>query len=201
MYIKELTNQLLSLKNNQRTKINIHFIVSEPLVTFCFDVNKEMEKCQRGFFNLGIESIVVPHITLYMGFVDNYDMLSIIFNVVGDYAKTLTPFKIDATSLYFKGFNKHSTQYLFINLLQNEFLMEQKYKLDNLLKDKIYPIGWNIRDEASHITVGCYKNISTKAFDIIDKYRILPSCKISQIGISIAGEKGVCLGLLKVFDL
>lgn len=201
MYIKELTNQLLSLNNNQRTKINIHFIVSEPLASFCFNVNKEMEKNQRGFINMGTESIVIPHITLCMGFVDNYDMLSMIFAIVGDYAKTLTPFKIDGTNLCFKSFNKRSSQYLFINLLQNEFLMEQKYKLDSLLKDKIYPIGWNMRDEASHITVGCYKNISTKAFDIIDKYRILPSCKISQIGISIAGEKGVCLGLLKVFDL
>ena len=45
------------------------------------------------------------------------------------------------------------------------------------------------------------KNITPSVCQIIDSYNMIPSCRISQIGVSLSGKYGVCLGLLKVFDL
>lgn len=200
-YFEEYTEQLLSLRMGEKTKIDVHFIVSEPLTSFCFDVNQNIRRHNVGFINMGVESIVVPHISLFMGYIDNYEMLEKVFCAVDAYAKTLTPFTFDATCMYFKGVSPSAPQYLFIDSLQNEFLMQQKAELDTRLKNIVYPIEWNMKEERSHITVGCYKNLTQSVHEIVNSYNAIPSCKISQIGISISGKRGVCLSLLKAFDL
>lgn len=199
-YFEEYTEQLVSLRKGEKTKIDVHFIVSEPLTSFCYDVNKSIRKHNAGFINMGIESIIVPHISLFMGFVNNYEMLEQVFSTVHAYAKDLSPFTLGATCMYFKGVSPSAPQYLFIDLLQNDFLMQQKEKLDRLLGDIVYPLSWNMKEERPHITVGCYKNITTPVHEIVNSYNAIPSCRISQIGVSISGKRGVCLSLLKVFN-
>lgn len=200
-YFEEYTEQLISLRKGEKTKIDVHFIISEPLTSFCLDVNKNIRKYNAGFINMGIESIVVPHISLFMGYVNNYEMLEQVFSAVDSYAKGLSPFTLDATCMYFKGVTPSSPQYLFIDSLQNDFLMKQKKELDEQLGDIAYPLDWNMKEERTHITVGCYKNLTSSVHNIVNSYNAIPSCKISQIGVSIAGKRGVCLSLLKVFDL
>lgn len=200
-YFEEYTEQLVSLRKGEKTKIDVHFIVSEPLTSFCFDVNQNIRKHNVGFINMGVESIVVPHISLFMGYVDNYEMLERVFCAVNSYAKTLVPFTFDSTCMYFKGVSASAPQYLFIDSLQNDFLMQQKAELDTRLKDIVYPIDWNMKEERAHITVGCYKNLTPSVHEVVNSYNAIPSCRISQIGISISGKRGVCLSLLKAFDL
>ena len=200
-YFEEYTEQLVSLRKGEKTKIDVHFIVSEPLTSFCFDVNQNIRSHNVGFINMGVESIIVPHISLFMGYVDNYEMLEKIFCAVNSYAKTLVPFTFDSTCMYFKRVSASAPHYLFIDSLQNEFLMQQKEELDTRLKDIAYPIDWNMKEERAHITVGCYKNLTPSVHEVVNSYNGIPSCKISQIGISISGKRGVCLSLLKVFDL
>lgn len=199
-YIEEYTEQLVSLRKGEKTKIDVHFIVSEPLTSFCYNVNKSIRKHNVGFINMGIESIIVPHISLFMGFVNNYEMLEQVFSAVHSYSQNLSPFTLDPTCMYFKGVSPSAPQYLFIDSLQNDFLMQQKEALDKLLKRIVYPLNWNMKEERSHITVGCYKNITPPVHKIVDSYNVIPSCRISQIGVSISGKRGVCLGLLKVFN-
>lgn len=200
-YLEEYTEQLISLKQGNKVKIDVHFIISEPLTSFCYNVNKQIRKHNVGFINMGVESIVVPHISLYMGYVDSYEMMERLFTAVEDYTKNLKPFMLDATNMYFKGVSRNAPQYLFIDSLQNDFLMQQKTNLDEHLKDVVHPNDWNMKDERAHVTVGCYKNISSTVHDIVRSCNSIPSCKISQIGVSITGKRGVCLSLLKVFDL
>lgn len=200
-YFKEYTEKLLTLQNGDKTKINIHFIVSEPLTSFCFNVNQNIKKHNFGLINMGVESIVVPHISLFMGFVDSFEMLEKVFCEVYKYAQKLTPFSFDPTNIYFKRLYSTEPQYLFIDSLQTDFLMRQKEELDNILKEIVYPLDWNMKQERPHVTVGCYKNITPSVCQIIDSYNMIPSCRISQIGVSLSGKYGVCLGLLKVFDL
>ena len=123
-YFEEYIEELTSLRRGEKTKVNIHFIVSEPLSSFCIDVNQHIKKYNIGFINMGIDSIIVPHISLFMGFVDNYEMLENVFQQVAIYAKTIRPFTFDATSMYFKGVSLTAPQYLFIDSLQMEFLMQ-----------------------------------------------------------------------------
>lgn len=200
-YFEEYIEQLLSLKKGGKTKIDVHFIVSEPLTSFCIDVNQNIKKHNIGFINMGVESIILPHISLFMGFVDNYEMLEKVFQQVAIYAKTICPFTFDATRMYFKGVSSTAPQYLFIDSLQTKFLSQQKEVLDEYLKNIVFPIEWDMKNERAHVTVGCYKNVTPAVHNIVDSYNIIPSCKISQIGISLSGTRGVALSLLKVFDL
>ncbi len=198
---EEYIDQLAALRKGERTKLDVHFIVSEPLTSFCVNVNQSIKKHNIGFINMGVESIIVPHISLFMGFVDNYEMLEKVFQQVAIYAKTICPFTFNATSMYFKGVSSTAPQYLFIDSLQTEFLMQQKAELDEYLKNIVLPIGEDIKSERVHITVGCYKNLTPSVRKLVDSYNAIPSCKISQIGISICETRGVALSLLKVFDL
>lgn len=78
--------------------------------------------------------------------------------------------------------------------------MQQKEELDKYLKNIVFPIGWDMKKERAHVTVGCYKNLTPSIHKLADSYNTIPPCKISQIGISISGTRGVALSLLKVFD-
>lgn len=199
-YLEEYTSQLEGLRKGERTKVNIHFIVSEPLTSFCFDVSKIIKKRTVGLINMGVESVIVPHISLHMGFIDSYEMLEEVFSDVYLYAKEMTPFTVNPTCMYFKSISPTANQYLFIDLLQNNFLMEQKKILSQQLKKTVYPLGWNMTEERPHITVGCYKNLTRAVCEIVNSHNMIPPCKISQVGVSLAGKYGVCLSLLKVFD-
>lgn len=199
-YIEEYIEQLLSLRKGEKVKVDVHFIVSEPLTSFCFDVNQRIKKHNVGFINMGVESIIVPHISLFMGFVDNYEQLERVFSSVHSYAKSLSSFMLDPICMYFQSVAPSAPRYLFIDLLQSEFLMQQKENLERQLKDIVYPLDWNMTRERAHITVGCYKNITPSVHEIVESYNSIPPCKISQIGISLSGKRGVCLSLLKVFD-
>lgn len=199
-YFEEYINQLEGLRKGEQTKVNVHLIVSEPLTSFCFDVSKKIKKHTVGFINMGVESIIVPHITLHMGFVDNYEMLEQVFTSVYLYAKDMNPFTVNPTCMYFKSILPTANQYLFIDLLQNDFLMEQKKKLSQQLGQIVYPLGWNITEERAHITVGCYKHLTRSVHEMVNAHNMIPPCKISQIGVSFAGKYGVCLSLLKIFD-
>lgn len=200
-YFEEYISQLERLRKGEQTKVNVHLIVSEPLTSFCFDVNKKIKKHTVGFINMGVESIIVPHISLHMGFVDSYEMLEQIFTSVYLYAKDMVPFTVNPTCMYFKSISPTANQYLFIDLLQNDFLMEQKKILSQQLGQIVYPLGWNITEERAHITVGCYKHLTQSVHEMVNTYNMIPPCKISQIGVSFAGKYGVCLSLLKAFDL
>lgn len=200
-YFEEYTDQLERLRKGEKTKMDVHFIVSEPLTSFCLDVNRNIHKHNAGFINMGVESIIVPHISLFMGFVNNYEMLEKIFSVVHSYAQGVSPFIFDSTCMYFKGRSFSSPQYLFIDSLQNDFLMQQKEELDKLLKNIVIPLDWDMKKERAHITVGCYRNITPTVREIVSSYNSIPSCRISQIGVSLSGKHGVCLSILKSFDL
>lgn len=199
-YFEEYIEQLLSLRNGEKTKIDVHFIVSEPLTSFCFNVNQSIRGHNLGFINMGVEYIIVPHISLFMGFVDSYTMLEQVFSVVNSYVKNLSSFTLNPTCMYFKGVSRSAPQYLFIDSLQNDLLMQRKEELDKYLKDIVYPLDWDMKKERAHITVGCYKNITPVIHEIIESYNAIPPCRISQMGISISGKHGVCLSLLKAFD-
>ena len=200
-YIKEYTNQLMALYRGEKIKINVHFIVSEPLSSFCVETNKEIGKLTAGLIDFGVESIILPHISLYMGFVDSYEMLKRVFQSVELYANEVKPFTFDATTMNFRGVSSSAPQYLFIDSKQNDYLMQQKSILDKMLSGISYPNDWNMKDERAHITVGCYKQLQQSVREMVDLSKKIPSCRISQIGVSLSGKRGVCLSLLKVFDL
>ena len=168
-YIQELSDQLLLLNKNEKMKINIHFIISEPLNSFCVDLNQKIHRVNHGLIHMRRESIILPHISIFMGYVTSYQSLDSLISSVGAYAQSQSHFCIDPTAMYFKSVSKTAPQYLFIDLLQNQYIMEQKQTINELLKDIVLPIGWNIEQEPPHITVGCYNKVTEKTQNIIDE--------------------------------
>lgn len=200
-YIQELANSLLLLSKCEKMKIDIHFIIPEPLNSFCVEVNQKIHNSNRGFIRMGADSIILPHISIAMGYIDTYQMLDALLIAVDKFAKSQTSFHLNPTTMYFKGISSKSAQYLFLDVLQKEYLLKQKQLLHNQLIDKIIPIGWDMVNEVPHITMGCYKKVTRKMEDILTDYPVIPSCIVSQVGVSVSGNRGVCLGLLKVFQL
>ena len=200
-YLEEYIEKLMALQRGEKVKINVHFVASEPLTSFCYEINQQIAKHNVGLINMSVESIIVPHISLFNGYVDNIESLEEVFRVVREYAQKTPCFYYDATNLYFKQRHKGASQYLFIDSLQTNYLSEQKEILDKLLQPVTTPNEWDMKSERPHLTVGCYRNITAKTREFIDSCGIIPSCKISQIGVSLSGKHGVCLSLLKAFDL
>lgn len=189
------------LSNGDWVKINIHLNINDRLLELCEQINSDLNQVALGLFHFGVKSITVPHISLYMGYINSFEQFEIILEKISEFANITQQFRVDPTQLFLKAMDKTSSKYLFLNLLQNEKIIEQKKYFSNLLDKLIKPIEWNFIDESPHITLGCYKGISNIAIKQIEKYHEFPYCEIMDIGISISGKKGVCLGNLKSFKL
>lgn len=199
--IMELSEKLNNLCKGKSTKINIHFNINNELLELCEKINQDINNVSSGFIRFGIQSIAVPHISIFMGYINSREQLKEIFEQTFALSKEIEPFRIDPTRLYFKSMTKNSPQYLFLDVLQREEIMQFKSILDGVLKDKTDPIGWNFLEEPPHITLGCYKHLSKSIKEIVEKYYEYPNCKINRLGVSISGAQGVCLSELKSFEL
>ncbi len=199
--IKELSQQLNNLCTGNNAKINIHFNINGELLSLCEKINNDVNGVTNGFIRFGIKSIAVPHISIFMGYINEPNQLETMFENTFNIAQQIQPFRIDPTRLYFKSILKSGSQYLFLDFLQREEIMEHKIFFNNLYIDQITNIGWNFLDEVPHITMGCYRTISKSMCNLIEKYHEFPYCLIDEIGISVSGQKGMCLGELKSFKL
>lgn len=199
--LEELSNNLNLLKNNEKVKFDVFFVIPEPLNSFCYKINQKINKCNLGFINFSANSIAIPHISVLMGFVNSEQMLLHVLEVISEFSNTISPFVLDPTNLYFKSVNESSSKYLFIDFLQNDFLVKQKHILDKKLCNEIIPIGWNMKEERAHISVGCFKHLTPTMKELVDSYKQMPSCEITQLGISLVGKHGVALSCMKVFNL
>ena len=200
-YFEEYYNLLSALEKHEKVKINIHFIISDPLKSFCTKTNQEANKRSIGFIDLAANKIIYPHVSVFMGFVDSYTMLENTFPIIDEYSQTVQPFAYEPTRIYFAGVAPSAPQYLFTSSTQDSFIQQQKSELNNILINHVYPLDWNMKDEAPHATIGCYKKVTPDLTKFIDTITTIPACNISQIGVSLCGKRGVCLGTLKIFDL
>jgi len=199
--IMELSEKLNNLCIGKSTKINIHFNINSELLELCERINQDINDVASGFIRFGIQSIAVPHISIFMGYINSQEQLKEIFEQTSAISKEIEPFIIDPTRLYFKSLTENSSQYLFLDVLQREKIMQIKSIFNNVLIDKTDSIGWDFLGEPPHITLGCYKYLSKSIKEIVEKYHEYPKCEINRLGVSISGAKGVCLSELKSFEL
>lgn len=199
--LKELSLQLNKLCNGDFVKVNIHLNINGSLLDLCEKINHEVNKHSFGLIYFGVENITVPHISIYMGYINSFEKFEFILQKTSEYAKKTKSFRVDPTQLYLKSVTNASLKYLFLDLLQNQKIIEQKKYFCNLFESQVKPIEWDFLNEPPHITLGCYEGISNMAVKQIEKYHEFPYCEIEDIGISISGNKGVCLGNLKSFKL
>ena len=199
--IEELSQQLNKLLNGEFVKINIHFNVNGELLKLCETINHNINQHAIGLIRFGVKNIAIPHISLFIGYINSFEQFEFILDQVSNYSSKTRQFRIDPTQLYLKSSKKRNSKYLFLDLLQNQQITEHQKHFCDLFTNRIKPWEWNILEETPHITLGCYKSMTNIAIKEIEKYHRFPSCQIEDIGISISGAKGVCLGNLKSFKL
>lgn len=88
-----------------------------------------------------------------------------------------------------------------MDILQNEFLLNQKVMFFDRVIKNIEPLEWDMKSSKTHITVGCFKNVTSNVVREVSCYKEFPVCTINKIGVSLAGKRGVCLGTLKSLTL
>lgn len=199
--LKELSQQLNKLQNGDFVKINIHFNINGDLLKLCENINQDINQHAMGLIHFGVKSITIPHISVFMGYINSFERFELILEKVYEFANKTKSFRVDPTQLYLKSFTKTSPKYLFLDLLQNKEIQEQKKYFCLLFENQIKSMEWNFLQEPPHITLGCYKGINNIVIKEIEKYHEFPYCQIEDIGVSISGGKGVCLGNLKSFKL
>lgn len=199
-YLEELSIQLNKLSAGDWVKINIHFNINGNLLNVCEQINQEANSHLNGLIKFGTKSILVPHISVFMGYINTFEKFENILQLVSDYAHSCDAFRINPSHLYFKSFSPKTSQYLFLDFLQKDKVVLAKDHFCTCLNNLTKPLEWDFKNEIPHITLGCY-NPLTSNNKIVDKYHEFPCCDIKEIGISISGKKGVCLGNLKTFEL
>ncbi len=202
--LKEIAESLKKLKSGKIIRFNIHYIIPEPLCSFCLYINNTLAKLNRSFFSIAPNSIYMSRLTLLTGSVNSHEMLEKTLQVVASFAEKTKPFKLDPTVLYFKESKDISStmeQYLFLDTLQNDFLQNQKLLLENMLKDIVISFECDIKIRSPQINLGCCRKVTYKIDEAKEKFPLAPSCTIRQLGLSFAGKKDVSISYFKFFDL
>jgi hypothetical protein len=199
--IQELSTELSKLIAGDKVKFDVHFVISNPLSQYCAEINTKVSQYGASLIDLGNNSICVPHVTLLMGYINSTIELQKLLGRVAEYVVKLEFFTCKPTNLYFKGVSQTAPQYLFVDLNNRAFFEQQKESLKNHMAGYYSPLDWDILKERAHITIGCYKGLSDIGKTEIDTFHTPPECIIKQVGISICGVRGACLGHLKTYDL
>lgn len=200
-YLEELALELNKLRNGDYVKINIHLNICDELLDLCERINLEINEVGYSYIKFGANSIVLPHISLFMGYINSFEQFEYILKLANDFANSNRTFRIDPTRLYIKNTSIAKSKYVFLDLLQNDVIQEKKQYFCNKLYDKTKPMEWDFLKEAPHITLGCFDKTSKQVENVLEKYYDFPHCEVKDIGISISGKKGMCFGNLKTFRL
>lgn len=198
----ELSESIISLSNHQKTKINIHLKVEEPLFSECLKANSHIDAISDNDITFDDCSICIPHISLAMGYIYSIDDLRNVFIKLSKHVEHLSSFEYKPESIILKSVSVRAPKYVFINSMQDPYISELRDELYSVLEGIIQPLEWDYRSEAPHITLARCKDPDSKLNQYLKELSPnLPSFRVKNIGVSFAGTRGVCLGNLKTFSL
>src|SRR6476469_3571260 len=83
-------------------KINIHFPVRGSLYHYCRDLNEKISTATANEVSFRAPSFHIPHITLYMGFVNNLAQLESVLLKTEEASFALKTFEIRPSAPYLK---------------------------------------------------------------------------------------------------
>jgi len=191
-YITTLKQQI---NKNSETKINIHLPVFGKIKEHCIYLNKEISKITKNQIDFTSTSFMLPHITLYIGFVRNNKDYILLNDKLTTFIKTFKPLKLSFSKPYIKN-NKN---YVFIDIVEKDKIFKVKKDLYNIIKPYVKDVNWDVVNEPAHITIAYIENNNTKVNKLISKYTLTEELNVSKINLALSGNKGSCLGILKEF--
>ena len=140
-FIRLLGQQQDQNQGHVGTKINIHFPLKGHISNYCIDLNREIQKIVPSGIDFSPNSYQIPHLTLYMGFVQDEESYTAIMDEIFAYSRNMRSFTIKTTKPYVK---KPKGNYVFIDTEQSADLI----KIKGIIRDKINrwmkPLSWDV---------------------------------------------------------
>lgn len=197
----ELGEGLNNLNSGKNIRLNINFIISGKLKNECIHINRKVNSKINGLIEFNNENLSIPHITLATVYISNIAELVDVFNEVEKISKGImrfivTPKRVIVNKLYSK-----SPYYAFLSFKEEKLLFKYKKIIQNSFSDYMKEGNKKILNEVPHVTVGCYRDVEKNDVENMYINELFSECEIGQIGVSFSGHNGVCLALMKSFDL
>ena len=196
-FIRELSDQANQDLGDRGTNINIHFPLRGEISNYCIRLNQEIQKLTKSDIDFSPRSFQVPHLTLYMGFVNSEQNYNAVLDEIYSLAQEMKAIKITVTKPYIKEPEKN---YVFVGTGQSNQIIQLK----RLMKEKnskwIEPLDWDVVSELPHITVAYIQDNFDKVEKLLQDYPLGTDWIGDSFEISYVGLQGSCLGSIRTFE-
>ncbi len=179
------------------TKINIHFPLRGNLANFCIQLNQDIQKLIKSDIDFSNKSFHIPHLTLYMGYINNVEDFIEVLEKLHVISQKLRPQKFNLSSPYLK---EPKLNYVFVDTDFSSEIITLKSSIKELCDTNIQPLEWNVVAEKPHITLAYIKEDFKKVNEYLKSVHFVPALETSAIEISFCGIRGTCVGAIKSFE-
>ncbi len=179
-------------------KVNIHFPIRGELFFHSLEVNKTISEITRNEIDFQASSFHIPHITLYMGFIENFTNMMSVLNKTEEISTLIKRFEINASKPYIKG---PRNNWVFLDISPEDKIISIKEKVRSITRDFITPLSWDVVGETPHITVGYIKSRQDVVKNALQTIRGGISSYAEAVEISFSGARGTSLGSIRTFEI
>jgi 2'-5' RNA ligase len=179
-------------------KINIHLTLQGSLRQLALAANKMVFIAGKSEIIFAPPSILQPHITLTMGWVDAESQFEGVKHILAECSEGLEPFFANAISLYAVA---PKNTWIFMDVEPAKVIIAMKRKIHKAIHQEFRQVPWDVVNQPPHITVGYLPGGFNQEMRPLDSFDIPVSSSITAIGVSICGERGTCLGRLAEYTL
>ena len=193
--IDQLAIALYQLKKLEDVDININIPVINDTLRDCVKLNKKIISVNKSPISFHGNRLIFPHVTLKMGTVKNGCFENLLFKL-NDFAKNIKPMDLSFQPVILKS---PANNYYFCEVDDDRLIALSK-DLDILLNDEMslpkFPLS---KDNLHHVTLGYKYPDDLEIAPIIGE--LIASFRADRIQVSVNCKFGVCIGVLKTFNL
>lgn len=196
MLLNSYINTLQNIKDsNKGTKINIHFPILGDIKKLSLQLNEQISSITDNKIDFAMHSFMLPHISIYIGYVKNIEDYTNLCKSLELFIDKMKPFEISFSKPYIK----NNQNYIFIDILEKEPFIKLKKELYQAIKPYTQKVVWDILNEPPHITIAYIEKDQLKTTKILDIKKPNTKIKPNTINLSICGNYGTCVGVLREF--
>lgn len=196
MILKKYIQTLQNIEDRSNgTNINIHIPLQGYIKGLSIALNKQISAITDNKINFAANSFMLPHITIFIGYVKNEKDYENLCNALAQFIKNFKPFALNFTKPYIK----NNENYVFIDIVEKEKFIQLKKQLYQAIKPFIQKVEWDILNEPPHITIGYIEKDNEKVKRLLDIAKPNFKIKPNKINLSICGNYGTCVGILREF--
>lgn len=197
-FIEQLSKQPQYNRGIEGTKINIHIPIRGEANRFCIEANEAVRRVTKSDIDFSPNSFHIPHITLYMGYVNSESDFDLLMKKIHELSLTIPSTKMQLTKPYLKEPKKN---YLFVDTNKSNELIKLKGEVKSLCGNLVEPLDWDVVGETPHITIAYIQSGFDQVNKLLPSFNREISLDFNAIEISYCGARGSCLGAIRAFEL